>query len=130
MLPEIAHLFRRRGSFRSVFRHDAVRPIRRARRERLRLQALEDRTLLSYGLAAVLQAYDTGVSAVGTAATTAAVVNQVLGVNALPLADQTLNQALGLAADFLLPFQTQLNQNAPDWSAIAAQLQAAGFSIP
>ena len=45
------------------------------------------------------------------------------------MANQTLDQGLGVAADFLKPFQTTLNQNAPDWNTVAQQLQTAGFSI-
>src|SRR5262249_45740347 len=59
------------------------------------------------------------------------IVDQVLGVNSLPLANQTLDQALGLAADFLTPFQTVLNNQATtDWSnTVKPELETAGFSI-
>ena len=94
-------------------------------------EQLEDRRLLSitYDLSNALQAYNTGVGAVGNAATASAVVDQVLGTGTLPVANQTLDQGLGIAGDFLKPFQTTLNQNASDWSTIASQLQAAGFTI-
>ena len=63
------------------------------------------------------------------AANAAAIVDQVLGVSSLPLANQTLDQGLGLATDFLRPFQTVLDKNAPDWSAVAAVLPNS-FSVP
>ncbi len=93
-------------------------------------EVLEDRTLLTFALADVIQAYNNGVAAVGTASNVTALVDQVLGTNALPVANQTLDQALSLVQDFAKPFQTALNANAPDWPTVAAQLQAAGFSIP
>ncbi len=115
---------------RTVVRVNEARRGRKARRLSPGLLRLEDRTLLSYDLTAVIQAYDKGVAAVGTAANAAAIVDLVLGVNTLPLAEQTLDKALGLADDFIRPFQTVLNSAAQDWNAVAAQLQTAGFSIP
>jgi Ca2+-binding RTX toxin-like protein len=92
---------------------------------------LEDRTLLSYMLPAVTQAYDNAVAQIGTLANTAAIIDQVLGVQALPLASQTLDQALGLANDFLTPFKTALTQNTSDWAnTVEPELISAGFSIP
>ncbi|HUY31344.1 MAG TPA: hypothetical protein VMV69_01080 [Pirellulales bacterium] len=105
---------------------------RDSRWKRFQIEPLEDRTLLTsqpYALTDVLNAYDTGVAAIGTPTTAAAVVDQVLGTSSLPLANQTLDQALGIATDFLKPLQTSLDQNAPDWNTVAAQLQSAGFSI-
>src|SRR4051794_22219162 len=78
-------------------------------RFRPRLGLLEER-IVPATLADVVQAYNTGVSAVGTAVTAAAVVDNVLGVNSLPLLSQTLDQGLSLANDFLQPFKTTLNQ--------------------
>jgi Ca2+-binding RTX toxin-like protein len=87
--------------------------------------------LLSFTLPEVIQAYDNGVSAIGTAANAAAIIDQVLGVNKLPLADQSLDQALGLTPDFLQPFQVILNQASTDWTnTIKPELISAGFSIP
>jgi hypothetical protein len=119
----------RRTARRPVDKTRASDPWRRLRPG---FEALEGRTLLaqSFSLASVTRAYDQGVAAVGTATDSAAIVDQVLGVDSLPLAGQTLDQALGLATDFLRPFQTSLNQAATAWSSVAAQLQSAGFSIP
>ena len=122
--------WRRRPDRRPVVDGTAKREFALRPRFRPRLDELEDRTLLSYNLSDVISAYNTGVSAVGTASAAAAVVDQVLGTNVLPMANQTLDQGLGLAADFLRPFQTVLNQAATDWNTVASALQSAGFSIP
>ncbi len=118
----------RRAGF--VLKAEQARRGRIARRIWPRLVKLEDRTLLSYTLPQVTQAYDNAVAVVGTATNAAAIVDQVLGVNILPLVSQTLDRATGLAAAFLSPFQTILTQGTTDWNNIVKpQLLDAGFSI-
>ena len=110
---------------------ETVRRGRKARRLSLEPLFLEDRTLLTFTLSEVAQAYDNGVAAGGTAANAAAIVDDVLGTNSLPLANQTLAQAIGLANDFLTPFQTALTQNTSDWTnTVESELLSNGFSIP
>ena len=110
---------------------DGARRGRKARQLWMEPVFLEDRTLLSFTLAQVTQAYDSGVSAVGTAANAAAIIDDVLGTNTLPLASQTLDKALGVANDFLKPFQTALTQNTSDWTnTVESELLSAGFTIP
>ena len=69
-------------------------------------------------------------AAIGTATNAAAIVDQVLGVNSLPLANQTLDQALGLAADFLAPSRPIRLQNATGLEHRRRPAPSAGFSIP
>ena len=94
---------------------------------------LEDRTLLSFTLPQVMSTFDTGAAAIGTATKAAAIVDQVLGLDTLPLAEQTLDQALGITADFLAPFltNTKISDTSTDWSdTVEPELAAAGFLTP
>ncbi len=122
------------GKLRGGSRSERIKDHRRSRLARRLFPTavvLEDRTLLSFTLPEVTQAYDNGVAAVGTATNAAAVVNQVLGVSSLPVANKTLSQSLGLSADFLDPFKTVLTENSTDWAnMVEPELISAGFSVP
>jgi hypothetical protein len=112
----------------------AKRTSSRKRPASLGVESLETREILSgtpWTPSALVSAYDTGVKAMQGPLTT--LVSQELGQK-LPVLQQSLDAALGLSSDFQAPFSTLLGMPAGTTScgaltAVASQLQAAGFTI-
>jgi len=127
MLHQLARSFRRPFSFLRLWSRSKPRPVRGGLRRRLLVEQLEDRTLLSgFSLQSVLTAYDGGAGALVQQG--AAIVGQALGLD-LPLLNETLDSALGLAKDIETPFQPALNTAASQWTAVQNQLTSLGFTI-
>jgi Ca2+-binding RTX toxin-like protein len=88
----------------------------------------------------VLDTSDTGLGSLDQGSADAAIVGQGLGMNGLrlPMVNVTLDAALNLTQDLVIPFQTSLGlfqgalaqPGGVNWQSLAADLQNAGFSIP
>jgi Ca2+-binding RTX toxin-like protein len=90
------------------------------------LERLEDRVLPTTALGDVLNAYDSGASALAQLNTATSIANQALGLN-IPLVNESLSSALGIPRDIQAPFQTQ--PSGPDWPTVQSQLESAGFTV-
>jgi Ca2+-binding RTX toxin-like protein len=88
----------------------------------------------------VLDSFDSALGDLGRSSSVSALVAQGLGMNGvnLPLVDISLDDALDISTDLLSPLESAFQvvshalseHAAATWSAVAADLEAAGFTVP
>src|SRR5690348_2914865 len=95
-----ARLWRKKSSSKSARNSLWYRP---------QVERLERRDLLSFTLGDVLTAYNIGANTLAQLNTAASIASQALDLNKIPLVNETLSSALGIAKDIQTPFQTVLD---------------------